>query len=660
MYYQSDINNYLTTINSNIIDIGNNIFNRYKLGSKDIGSNINLELLSIGKNLLVNHIALLSKPTFCYKITVLDPSILSDITISYDGVSDLPSIGNTPGNETTLTKQQVAEHIGRKFADIAETAYQLYTIVLDDSVYIYTDNSIFTSGAGITLEYTTALSATNYLDKTGSLIDALNNNGSIQSYIPNIIDITEEYKDREYKEDTSMYSEMDFQIKTTTASINTSSPTSESNGHTQNTDTYLAISTSNEVSASEIRAHIDNTDIHLTEAQIQALIDAGGGGGGGISDIVEDTTPQFGGDVDLNSNDITGTGNIDITGTIESTGDITVNDAGNTANLKLIGSKEYHVRSNASDAFIIRNDTDGVNIISANATNVVTNGTVNSRNMTTDGSKLDGIEANADVTDAANVAAAIQSAASKSTPVNLDYVGLIDSADSFSLKQLTWDNLKSALQTAFTSVFSTVLDAFSKGTDTTDDITEGSTNLFASEGNIIDGLDNATIPTATVATGDKTLIQDIDDSNNLKTVTAQSIADLKVTELSEDTSPQLAGDLDTNGNNITGNPEIDGHRDIITESTTSRTLALTDAGDFIETTNSSAVTITIPTNASVAFTIGTEIDFFQYGTGALTIVGDTGVTLNGTSGGSATILAQWKGATIKKRGTNEWIIVGAI
>lgn len=41
-----------------------------------------------------------------------------------------------------------------------------------------------------------------------------------------------------------------------------------------------------------------------------------------------------------------------------------------------------------------------------------------------------------------------------------------------------------------------------------------------------ESLDNLTLPTATVASGDKVLIQDISDSNKLKTVTAQSIADL--------------------------------------------------------------------------------------------------------------------------------------
>jgi len=42
----------------------------------------------------------------------------------------------------------------------------------------------------------------------------------------------------------------------------------------------------------------------------------------GISNVVEDTTPQLGGNLDLNSNNITGTGTIDITGTISSDSDI--------------------------------------------------------------------------------------------------------------------------------------------------------------------------------------------------------------------------------------------------------------------------------------------------------------------------------------------------
>ena len=48
---------------------------------------------------------------------------------------------------------------------------------------------------------------------------------------------------------------------------------------------------------------------------------------GGISNVVEDTTPQLGGDLDLNGNDITGTGNFNITGVITATSyDIELND----------------------------------------------------------------------------------------------------------------------------------------------------------------------------------------------------------------------------------------------------------------------------------------------------------------------------------------------
>ena len=46
------------------------------------------------------------------------------------------------------------------------------------------------------------------------------------------------------------------------------------------------------------------------------------------------------------------------------------------------------------------------------------------------------------------------------------------------------------------------------------------------EANVTSALDGATLTGVTVATGDKVLVQDADDSNNLKTVTTQSIADL--------------------------------------------------------------------------------------------------------------------------------------
>ena len=56
--------------------------------------------------------------------------------------------------------------------------------------------------------------------------------------------------------------------------------------------------------------------ITITESNISDL-------GSYLENVVEDTTPQLGGDLDLNSNDITGTGNIDITGNLTATGNLT-------------------------------------------------------------------------------------------------------------------------------------------------------------------------------------------------------------------------------------------------------------------------------------------------------------------------------------------------
>lgn len=55
----------------------------------------------------------------------------------------------------------------------------------------------------------------------------------------------------------------------------------------------------------------------------ESIVEVGAGGGGGeLSNVVEDTTPQLGGDLDLNSNNVTGTGNINITGSITATSNV--------------------------------------------------------------------------------------------------------------------------------------------------------------------------------------------------------------------------------------------------------------------------------------------------------------------------------------------------
>lgn len=92
-----------------------------------------------------------------------------------------------------------------------------------------------------------------------------------------------------------------------------------------------------------------------------------------------------------------------------------------------------------------------------------------------------------------------------------------------------------------------------------------------------------------------------------------------------------------------------------TQSGTTYTLVLADAGTLVEFTSGSAVTITIPTNASVAFDIGTVIQFLQYGAGQLTVSG-AGVTFRTAT--SLTTRAQYSTAAIRKRATDEWVVWG--
>jgi hypothetical protein len=92
---------------------------------------------------------------------------------------------------------------------------------------------------------------------------------------------------------------------------------------------------------------------------------------------------------------------------------------------------------------------------------------------------------------------------------------------------------------------------------------------------------------------------------------------------------------------------------------TSYTLVLGDAYELIEMEVSTANTLTIPTNASVPFPLGTQILVSQLGTGQTTITPAVGVTIR-SSGGKTKTAAQYSMCTLIKRGTNEWYLAGDI
>ncbi len=100
-----------------------------------------------------------------------------------------------------------------------------------------------------------------------------------------------------------------------------------------------------------------------------------------------------------------------------------------------------------------------------------------------------------------------------------------------------------------------------------------------------------------------------------------------------------------------------GTRVTISYQTASYTLTLADAGRAVEINTSGGSTLTIPTNTSVAFPIGTVIEITQIGAGSITIAPASGVTLQ-SAGGLLETRVQYSTASIRKRATNTWLVVG--
>lgn len=92
---------------------------------------------------------------------------------------------------------------------------------------------------------------------------------------------------------------------------------------------------------------------------------------------------------------------------------------------------------------------------------------------------------------------------------------------------------------------------------------------------------------------------------------------------------------------------------------TTYSLNASDAGALVKTTNSSAVTITVPTNASVAYAARTVISVVQYGTGQVTIQGASGVTINSRASIDTTV-GPYATATLIRIAADEWLLFGEL
>lgn len=98
--------------------------------------------------------------------------------------------------------------------------------------------------------------------------------------------------------------------------------------------------------------------------------------------------------------------------------------------------------------------------------------------------------------------------------------------------------------------------------------------------------------------------------------------------------------------------------------TSDYTATLTDQYQVLEIMNkATAISFNIPTNASVAFPVGTAITVLNIGVGTCTIKAVTSGTTTVLSAGSTAAqptLGQYKSAVCIKTATDTWYVVGAI
>lgn len=119
-----------------------------------------------------------------------------------------------------------------------------------------------------------------------------------------------------------------------------------------------------------------------------------------------------------------------------------------------------------------------------------------------------------------------------------------------------------------------------------------------------------------------------------------------VLKIRTDGTMATSGELESIAQTITANIQ-----------TTSYILTISDAGKVVEMNSASATTVTIPNNNSITFDIGTVIEIIRLGIGTVEIEAAGGVTILSRSGLTG-IGNQYGSVALRKRATNEWVLVG--
>jgi hypothetical protein len=173
---------------------------------------------------------------------------------------------------------------------------------------------------------------------------------------------------------------------------------------------------------------------------------------------------------------------------------------------------------------------------------------------------------------------------------------------------------------------------------------------------------SATLAIDTSVVVDKTTAQTL-TNKTLTTPIISSISNTGTLTLPTSTDTLVGRDTtDTLTNKTLTAPKI--NLTLNSQTGTTYTFALGDNGQLVTASNASAQTYSIPTNASVAFPVGAQINIIQIGAGQVTInavtSGTTTVASTGATAASPKLRVQYSSATCIKVATDTWYVVGDI
>ena len=89
-----------------------------------------------------------------------------------------------------------------------------------------------------------------------------------------------------------------------------------------------------------------------------------------------------------------------------------------------------------------------------------------------------------------------------------------------------------------------------------------------------------------------------------------------------------------------------------------KTLALADINTYNVSQDATSQTVTLPAQATVAWTADAEIHIERGAVGAVSITGASGVQINGAVAGTFTLGAQYSVVTLKRKASNMWTLFG--